>query len=159
MIKILVMSDTHANHKLLGSVLKLNQDCNFLIHLGDEPDDLDYHMDLTRNMQIFYVYGLSHNRWTKKNASLNFAIQKVDFSIAHAKEYLEFKNTNCIYCFGHTHHRHFEQHNDTILLNPGHLKNKSDRNEVAGYATIMLSENTNIVFYDYEGNLLDSHEK
>ena len=158
MSKILIISDTHQNHKLLDRVLSSNKDCDFLIHLGDEPDDLEYHPEHTANMQIFSVYGLYHRNWSPKTAVLCFSIDGVDFMITHAMDYLNETKKNCIHCFGHTHHRYFSQEENKVFLNPGHLKKETDRNEIAGYAVLDFANGKTITYYDYSGNPLFSHK-
>ena len=155
MTKILIISDTHGNHKLLRDVLLANDDCEYLIHLGDEPDDLEFHPDLTESMQIFSVYGLYHDKWSTKNAVRKFSISGVDFCISHAQEYLSMKEDNSISCFGHTHHRYFYQDGSKIFINPGHLKREKDRGETAGYAIIELNEKPMVRFYDYKHKIVE----
>ena len=158
MTRILVISDTHGNHKILEEVLKINQDCEFLIHLGDEPDDLEYHTELTENMQIFSVYGLYHRKWSEKNAAKRFNINGQDFMIAHAKQYLSIDEKDTIYCYGHTHHKYFYQDEAIVIFNPGHLKNKTDRGESAGYAIIEIGDRKTIYFFDLDHELIEQIE-
>ena len=153
--KILLISDTHGNHKLLEKVLKHNHDCKYLIHLGDEPDDLEHHPELTSDMQIFYVYGIFHHKWTEQNASNKFMIKNTRFKIAHTPADIKVEEHDHIYCFGHTHHRHFERDGKSLYINPGHLKNNNDRGEVAGYVVIELKDDVKIKFFDYKHKLLE----
>ena len=142
MTKVLIMSDTHSNFRLLESVLIQNSDCEYLIHLGDEPDDLENFPEI--EMQIFSVYGLFHPKITKQNAVYSFSINGFDFVIAHAREMFKDKNFGhdvvAFYCFGHTHHRYFEQIENIVYLNPGHLKKEKDRGEEAGYIILEIGD-------------------
>ena len=161
MTKILVISDTHGNQKILQNVLETNSDCEYLIHLGDEPDDLDYHTDLTENMQIFSVYGLYHRKWNENDAAKSINIGGQNFFIAHAQQYLDISEKNTIYCYGHTHRRYFYKDESIVIINPGHLKNKTDRGENAGYIIIELGLKKNkiiINYFDYEHQLIDTKE-
>jgi predicted phosphodiesterase len=155
MSKILIISDTHGNHALLKSVLKKNMDCEYLIHLGDEPDDLDRHSKFTAGMSIFSVYGLYHNGWTPDNSCVRFTIAEVDFVISHSVDGLVRSSQPCIYCYGHTHHRTVEKKGDDIYINPGHLKKEQDRGESAGYMVMHISDGKKSLFcFDYQHNLL-----
>ena len=156
MDKILIISDTHENHKLLEKVLIDNQNCKYLIHLGDEPDDLEYHCDLIANMQVFSVQGLFHHKWTCETACIKFKIKDIWFVIAHTPQDLILQEQNSIYCFGHTHNRHFEKNPNGVFLNPGHLKKETDRGEVAGYATLEVSNDLAFRFLDHTGKTVQT---
>ena len=155
MDKVLLISDTHGNHKILEAVLKANQDCKYLIHLGDEPDDLEYHPELTYDMQIYSVYGLYHPKWTPENACISLEIKNHKFVIAHTPADLKVEKKDCIYCFGHTHNRHFERDGKSLYINPGHLKNKNDRGQVAGYAVIELCNEIKVIFMNYKHKVVE----
>ena len=166
MTKILIISDTHQNDILLRDVLSYNNDCQNIIHLGDEPDDLIYNADLIEDKTIHFVYGLYHPKWNKNNACISFTIDNISFTIAHAKEILPIKtlktqhstHNTSIFCFGHTHNRYYKKENNSIYINPGHLKKEHDRGDIAGYVVITVSENISIVFYDYKHNALKDYE-
>jgi len=154
MSKILVLSDTHGNHKMLDSVLTKTRYCEYLIHLGDEPDDLEAHAAKIADKTLFYVYGLYHKKFSDENACKQFQIQGINFVIAHAKECLLPGPPKTFYCYGHTHRGFLEQNNDAVYLNPGHLKHSIDRNEVAGYVVIEISSVVQVFFYDYKHALV-----
>ena len=156
MKKILIISDTHGNHGLLKPVLAQNQDCGYLIHLGDEPDDLDIHTGLTANMQIFSVFGLYHEKFTPENNC--FTIDDFHFVISHTVKLLKFEKDNTIYLFGHTHNRLFEFTDNKLIINPGHLKCTKDRGDVAGYAVLEYENNTDLTinFYNYKNKIVET---
>jgi len=156
MHKVLVLSDTHGNHDILDSVLLKNRNANYLIHLGDEPDDLERHKDLLENMQVYSVYGLYHHKFSPENACKTFSIDDINFVIAHAREYLIPGPPKCFYCYGHTHRGFIEQHRDVVYLNPGHLKHNIDRNEIAGYVVIEISQVVQVFFYDFRHAMVSS---
>ncbi|MCK9329322.1 MAG: metallophosphatase family protein [Candidatus Cloacimonetes bacterium] len=170
MNKIIILSDTHQNKDLLQRVLEQNQDSKYLIHLGDEPDDLEYFPELISEMYIYSVFGIYHQAWRQENSVLDFFIQindnyALNFHIAHVKEHHTIvdskeKGIN-LYCFGHTHHRYFEQvYDSTYFLNPGHLKKFFDRGEKAGYAIIEHNEVLNqieLFFKDYQSNIIERY--
>lgn len=41
-MKVLVISDTHGNHRNLDKILEQNQDIDMLVHLGDVEGGEDY---------------------------------------------------------------------------------------------------------------------
>lgn len=155
--KILVISDTHSNHKLLEKVLFKNHDCEYLIHLGDEPDDLEGHPHLTENKQMLFVYGLYHQKWSSENAVSCFSICGQEFCITHARQYFSTYKENCIYCFGHTHHKYYHCDGTTIVINPGHLKKETDRGETAGYVIVELGKEKTIRFFDYDHECIEAY--
>ena len=157
MKKILIISDTHGNHNILQSVLLSNQDCEFLIHLGDEPDDLDFHPDLTSKITVFSVYGLYHQKWNRQNACQVFHISNYRFVIAHAKEYLIFDNQKSVYCFGHTHNRYFDENEHSLFINPGHLKKDFDRNEEASYCVLEMTKFLTATYYNLDNQIIKSY--
>jgi len=156
MSKVLIVSDTHGNQRLLRTVLSNNQDCKYLIHLGDEPDDLERYQKLIANMQVFYVYGMYHQKLTDENIRKSFKIENIDFVISHCRDYLEIGQQKCIYCYGHTHRAYFENKDGIVLLNPGHLKDNVDRDETAGYAVIEIADTTTVTFYSFDGKTLST---
>ncbi len=170
MIKVLIISDTHHNNIFLQKVLANNQDCQYLIHLGDEPDDLENFPELISEMLIYSVFGIYHQSWRRENAVMDFKINlnndtSINFHIAHVKEHHTLHSDNDglnIYCFGHTHHRYFEKFNNdkSVFINPGHLKKEIDRGEIAGYAILQYDENLNkteLIFRDFKSNELERY--
>jgi len=156
--KILIISDTHQNHFLLGNVLALNADCDFIIHLGDDHDDLNEHEHYIGEKQVHFALGFNYNDKEQIKKNVRFNIEGIEFAISHVKEYLKFDEQNCIYCFGHTHNRYFLQKDNLVIINPGHLKKEFDRNNTAGYVVVELSEKITANFYEYQGTLLSSHD-
>lgn len=166
MHKILLISDTHGNYNLIENILIKNINCNTVIHLGDEPDDLEGFPDLLDGKILHSVYGIYHSGWSIKNAVREFTVkyksQELSFCIAHVKEHLPNHSDYLkrIYCFGHTHHRFFETKENSVFINPGHLKKNHDRGEDAGYAIILFDDVNSmpyieICFFDYKHSLIE----
>jgi len=155
--KVLIVSDTHANNEFLGRVLLDHQDCQSIIHLGDEPDDLDCFEELLEKKNIFFIYGIYHPLWKRSNSCISFMINDLNFVIAHALQHLHFVAMKSIYCFGHTHHKYFEQTEDKVLINPGHLKKSIDRGEPAGYVVLEISDVVKVLSYQYPNQIIEEY--
>ena len=56
MPKILVLSDTHRNLKILENVLSANLDCDIIIHLGNDYEDMDNFPNLTEVKEIIKTF-------------------------------------------------------------------------------------------------------
>ena len=57
MSNILVISDTHHNYDLMGTIFINEPDIDTLFHLGDEHDDLDFFPEYINQKRIFSVPG------------------------------------------------------------------------------------------------------
>lgn len=145
MIQVLVISDTHHNFHLMESVLKQETNIDYLIHLGDEHDDLDHFPEYLEKINVISVPGIYHNDYfTYPNRRcLKFQIGSVLFQIAHApKDLKPFDAKTHIYMHGHTHEPIISHLNNSLLINPGHLKAPRDRGFDASYALLMIENSS-----------------
>ncbi len=136
MIRVLVMSDSHHNYGLMGTVLKREKDIQVLIHLGDEHDDVDHFSELTDKINIITVPGLYHQDYINypKRRCIEFSLENHIFQISHSPKDLILTNKNVeIFMHGHTHISNIIHQGDQTILNPGHLKTLVDRSHTASY--------------------------
>lgn len=127
-MRIAVISDTHRRLKYIEASKKLFEDCDVLIHLGDNTDDIE---ELTRNFtgKVYGVRGnCDFNIEYPKERLLDFEGIKIYFT--HGDLYqVKYSLTNIFYkgkevgadivLFGHSHVHGIEKYDDIILMNPG----------------------------------------
>ena len=143
MKKIIVLSDTHKNQKLLRKVFSNEEELTHIFHLGDNYEDLDENPDLTEGKEILKVPGIYHKGYLNKTIPFT---QKVEingwsFLLVHAFEDLKRSNEKAEFIlFGHTHIQHFHKDGKIYYINPGHLKREFDKGRPASYLIIELDD-------------------
>ena len=156
--KIIVLSDTHKNQKLLRKAITNEPEVTHIFHLGDNYEDLDDNIDLTANKEILKVPGIFHPGYYSKDlpAILQTKIENWKFTLLHNLEDWNYESTDLL-LFGHTHRQYFSQKEGVHFLNPGHLKSKFSRNQAAGYATVeVYHKKLDIKIKDIEGEVLQN---
>ena len=135
----------------MEKVLKHEQNLQYIIHLGDEHDDIDYFPEFTKNINIITVPGLYHRDYHNPRIpnNLTFTIDNWKFNIAHTpKELNKSDITVNFYMHGHTHEPFIVEEDNHYLLNPGHLKAPLDRGFEASYLIMELNFNS-VLLTDY----------
>ncbi|MCF7919482.1 MAG: metallophosphoesterase family protein [Candidatus Cloacimonetes bacterium] len=159
MQKVLVISDTHGNQRLMRSVMQKEKELTHIVHLGDFYEDIEYNNDLTDGKVIIRVPGVFHPGYYSQQVPFyqTFKVEKIKISCVHA--YMDIKRIPVkgnIILFGHTHQRELFKKEQNIYINPGHLKNETDRGYKASYCVIEIKGNTiKIIFRDYMCNLIE----
>ena len=140
MPKILVLSDSHKNLKILENILEANLDCNIIIHLGDDYEDLDNFPNLTEGKEVIKVPGIFHPRY--KDGSLpkqkEITINCKKIILIHSTDDIE--GTADLYLFGHTHNWELANSKKGIFFNPGHLHSEEEKGRIASYGIIEINE-------------------
>ncbi len=158
MKKILVVSDTHKNLKLLSEVLKNNiKDVDIIIHLGDYYEDIIGVENLLKNKIFYRVPGIFHPGYI--NGSLDIVkkikVENITLVFAHRLEDLiKYAGFGDINLYGHTHKPDIFIRYDKMLVNPGHLKSNTDRGSTASYAIITIDKSPKVVIKDIFGNII-----
>ncbi|MCF7912639.1 MAG: metallophosphoesterase family protein [Candidatus Cloacimonetes bacterium] len=143
MVKVLVISDTHGNQKLLRQVLEREQEAQIIFHLGDFYDDLDHNIDLLEGKQVFRVPGIFNSGYFsgKLSATCVTEINGWKVGCVHSPQDIPKLPRNLdLIMHGHTHNPNIGKQLSCIILNPGHLKNIIDRSNMASYAILEISE-------------------
>jgi putative phosphoesterase len=143
MITAIVLSDTHGNHFFLRKALQFCPSAEYILHLGDQYEDLDDHIDLISDKTVIKVPGINHPLYfhPKFDSVKSFVIANWTIGMAHDKRDFIKKRINAdLYLFGHTHHPVFLEQNGHFYLNPGHLKSPEDRGNPATFAVLEISE-------------------
>ncbi|MCF7858205.1 MAG: metallophosphoesterase family protein [Candidatus Cloacimonetes bacterium] len=144
MCKTVILSDTHNNQSILKEVFLHESGYTHIIHLGDDYEDLDETPELTVNALLVRVPGIFHKGYLTKTIPniRGFKIGKWKIAITHRLE--DFSNLNShydIYLYGHTHHPLYQRIGSRHFINPGHLKDHTDRGTKASYATMKIQGN------------------
>ncbi len=150
-MNILVISDTHGNMDLLSSVLEANIDCDMVIHLGDNYEDLDTFTSLLNGKENFKVPGIFHPQYKsgKLEAEKLVEVEGKKVLLVHSRR--DITQIADIYLFGHSHEWELRNSKNGIFLNPGHLRMSEEKGREASYALLKILEgNFHIKLLDYE---------
>lgn len=158
--RIIVLSDTHKNQKLLRKAITNETEITHIFHLSDNYEDLDENYDLTDNKIITKVPGIFHPGYISKELP-TVVLTKIgswEFVLLHNLEDLNIKSSDLV-LFGHTHKQIFFREGNVYFLNPGHLKNSSSSNQSPGYAVIEVFRNKlNIKLKNIEGTTVQNYQ-
>ncbi len=150
MQRILVLSDTHRNLKILENVLEVNSDCETIIHLGDDYEDIDNFQNLTEGKEIIKIPGIFHPGYKDgnlpKQKELNISGKKI--ILIHSRDDIE--GTADLYLIGHTHNWELSDSKKGIFFNPGHLHSEEEKGRIASYGIIETDDGKfKITILDY----------
>lgn len=157
-MKILMMSDSHGNHKLVEEI-KNRHEVDEYFHMGDSESPtefVDFHMVrgnyyLEPNIPYTKVLDIDSYRFMLTHGHLynvNFTMLKLELAAKEA-------NANVV-CYGHTHRFHFEFTNGLYFINPGSITR--NRDGVDSYA-IFDTINKVLTRYSVEGEILGIWKK
>lgn len=142
-----VISDTHGNRVLMqriaAQILKLHR-ADLLLHLGDDYADGE---ELSAGgFPVRYVPGLWCDEYGNGRTPkvLMDTYEGLTLAFAHAREDLHKSagHTAQLQCVGHTHQAAVVRQGKSLLINPGHLKSRTDRGQRASYAIVDLGPET-----------------
>ena len=152
MKKIIILSDTHKNQKILRKVFKIEKEFTHIFHLGDDYEDMNDNSDITNDVELIRVPGIYHSGY--KDGSLS-VIQEIQinnwkFALAHRLEDLMRTTISTdIYLYGHTHHYNYDHIDDKYFINPGHLTARRDRDRKASYVVMIINKNNAEIQFKY----------
>lgn len=129
-MKILIVSDTHGQHKYLDVVLEREKDIDMLIHMGDVENGEDY-IEAVVDCPVHMVAG-NNDFFSFLPREKEFTIGKYNIFITHGHNYYVSMDTRrlkeeCadrnadIVMYGHTHRPDIDDSGDVIAINPGSL--------------------------------------
>jgi uncharacterized protein len=142
MEKIMIISDTHKNQALLRKAFEEVSDLSYIFHLGDYYEDIDENIDLLEDRTLLKVPGLYHDSY--RDGSIppvqTIEIEGWKFQLVHFVKDVDqlHQDVNVIF-YGHTHRWNFKKLDDIYFVNPGHLKNFSDRGNEASYLILEVT--------------------
>jgi len=168
MKRIIILSDTHKNQKLLRQILERDAvRSDYVFHLGDNYEDLNENEDLLENKKVFKVPGIFHPCYLDGSLPVTQVVdvQNWNFILVHNIDDLPDIETNQkIYCYGHSHKFDFRHLDGSYYINPGHLKDDWDKDRPASYAILEVEiDKIVVLFKDKKGtviqkNIIDRYE-
>ena len=159
MEKLIILSDTHGNQKLLRKAIINESGITYIFHLGDNFEDMDENPDLLENKILNKVPGIFHTGYIDGSIP---AIQEISLSgwnfllIHNVNDLKKISNNIDFVLFGHTHNWSYETIKKIHFLNPGHLKSKKDRKRKATYIVMEISDEViQIYFKGINGKIIN----
>ncbi|MBN2461588.1 MAG: metallophosphoesterase family protein [Candidatus Cloacimonetes bacterium] len=143
MNKILIVSDSHNNQVLLRQALAAASDADTIFHLGDNYEDLDDNIDLTRDKKVLKVPGIFHPRYLNGSLPVRLYtdIAGWKFLLIHDPRDLDnFAVKADIILYGHTHTWQFKKQSGKYYINPGHLKSNDDKGRIPTFALLEVEK-------------------
>ncbi len=135
-----VVSDTHKNRGLHTEVIDLFLEMGVerVYHLGD--DYVDSELEVECGLDVIRIPGLYCPEYKDRD------VEKVGYDtiqgirVVMAHDYKDIPESD-LYCheivlYGHTHKMEIRVENGRIFMNPGHLKNQSDKGRPASYGLL-----------------------
>ena len=152
-MKILMISDTHGNMSMIDKMVKIAEDFDLMIHLGDNyPDGVPFIESSIPIIRVPGTWGWEYqddsidNRRFETFLGWRFFLTHTPTSDPHdldtdidPEDVLKNAQSD-LFCHGHTHKPTIYTVGNVTVLNPGHLKSSFDRGYNASYAKIELSE-------------------
>ena len=141
-MKIIVVSDSHNNQKLLRTQMTINTNYEVIFHLGDYYGDLDDNYDLIESKKYFHVPGIVTTSYLSRNIFpwIKIQLESWNFLLIHDRYNVpkDLSGINFV-CFGHTHKPEIFQERNVVFFNPGHSKKIFDRGNTASHIMINLT--------------------
>ncbi len=140
-MKIIVISDTHGNQKFLRKALKNENTFNYVFHLGDNFDDIDFNEDVIGGAEVLRVPGIFHPGYLDRSipATQTISINKTSFLLIHNINDLNKIDSDVkVVFYGHTHKPAIESSGGVHFANPGHLKQDHHRGSDASYLVVSI---------------------
>ena len=149
-MRILIVSDTHGNHRNLDEVLEKVGKIDMFLHLGDVEDDdiyieavLDCPIHIVAGNNDFYSSGLPREKEVQ--------IGKYKVLMTHGHMYYVSMNTKRlmhmakengydIVMYGHTHRPNIDRQDGIIAINPGSLSYPRQEGRRATYMLMEVDE-------------------
>lgn len=144
-MKIAVVSDTHRINKYIDIANKYIKDCDVVIHLGDNIDDVE-RLSKGFNGEVYSVTGNCDvsNKYPSEQV---LELEGKKIFITHGHNYGVKYSLNNIYyrakelevdmvLFGHTHEALIIEEDNIIFMNPGSISLPRSINRCIGYIEI-----------------------
>jgi hypothetical protein len=162
MSKVIIISDTHQNQRLLRTVLQREMPvAEYVFHLGDNYEDLDENEDLLAGKKIVKVPGIFHPQYLDGSipAIQRVSIKNWEFLLTHNIDDIpEIIPDHQIFLYGHTHRLDFQRADNQYYLNPGHLKDEWDKDRPASYALLDVDlDQIAVLFKDKNGTVIQKN--
>lgn len=154
-MKVLIVSDTHGDHRNMDRILDEAGHIDMLIHLGDLEGGEAY-LDAAVDCEKHMVKG-NNDFFSDLPKEEEFYIGKYKTFITHGHGYYvsldpehikEEGQARCadIVMFGHTHKPYFNRTPEMIVLNPGSVSYPRQEGRKGSYMILELDEEENLSF-------------
>lgn len=154
-MKVLIVSDTHGDHRNLDKILEIAGSIDMFIHLGDVENGEAY-LETAVNCERHIIKG-NNDFFSDLPKEEEFYIGKYKVFITHGHNYLvsldyeyikeEGKARQAdIVMFGHTHKPYLEKSDGMILLNPGSVSFPRQEGGKGSYMILDLDDKGEIHF-------------
>lgn len=157
-MRVLIVSDTHGNHKNLDKILEAAGNIDMFIHLGDVEGGEEY-LDAIFDCEKHMVRG-NNDFFSDLPKEEEFSIGKYKIFITHGHSY--YVSLDCEYIkeegkarnadvvmFGHTHKPYFNKDEEIIALNPGSVSYPRQEGRKGSYMIMELDEKGSLDFRQY----------
>lgn len=129
-MRVLIVSDTHGNHRNLDKVLKRVGKIDMLLHMGDVEGG-EYYIEATAGCPVHIVSG-NNDFFSDLPCEQELQIGKYKVLMTHGHSYYVSMNTERLkqaarergvdmVMYGHTHRPDIDTSDDVIVINPGSL--------------------------------------
>lgn len=148
-MRILIVSDTHGNHRAFDKVLEREKQIDMLLHMGDVEEG-DIYLEAIMDCPVHIVAG---NNDFYGNLSREEVIQigKYKIWMTHGHAYYVSLHTNRlkevarergmdIAMYGHTHRPDIDIEDDLVVLNPGSLSYPRQEGRQCTYIIMEIDE-------------------
>lgn len=155
MVNIAIVSDTHDDTNMVKCVLE-RDNVDYMIHLGDNADDVSRILNEFPNLKLFYIRG-NHDEDPELMAEAIFEIcglkiyathgHLFDSKLEHYGVIERGKSFGAnIVLFGHSHIQKVFEKDGVIVVNPGSLSESRDKNIAGSYVLLqILDDKVNVV--------------
>jgi putative phosphoesterase len=149
MTTALVISDTHGNQELLRRALTTHVNVDTIIHLGDYTEDIEPYAELLRGKRIYAAPGKYDREYEYGRLPLlcraSFENWRIIFVHDRRTVPADWLPTADFVFYGHTHKPAYEVEADVAFVNPGHLKDETDRGSAASCLLVEFRQNEAIL--------------
>lgn len=154
-MRVLIVSDTHGNHRNLDKILDRVGRIDMFIHLGDVEGGEAY-LDAVVDCEKHMVRG-NNDFFSDLPKEEEFYIGKYKTFISHGHGYFvsldaeyikeegESRSADIV-MFGHTHKPYFDRTPEIIVLNPGSVSYPRQEGHKGSYMVLELDEEDNLDF-------------
>lgn len=148
-MKILIVSDTHGNHRNLDEVIEREGHIDMFLHMGDVEDD-EHYIEAVLNCPIHIVAGNNDFfSYLPREKEIQIGKYRVFMTHGHGyyvsmdtrrlKEEARERNVDIV-MYGHTHRPDLDVSKDLIVLNPGSVAYPRQEGRRATYVIMELDE-------------------
>ena len=148
-MQILIISDTHGNHRALDKVLEREKQIDMLLHMGDVEDG-DIYLEAVLDFPIHIVAG---NNDFYGNLPREEVIQIGKYKVWMTHGHMHYVSLNTcrlkeaarergvdIVMYGHTHRPDIDIEDDLVVLNPGSLAYPRQEGRRCTYIMMIIDE-------------------